>query len=204
MSKINIMRKNSLFKAAALVVAIGSMAATQSKAALIVGEISFIGGANLTGPGVPTAATATGIDFNYALVGGGSGDYQVFSSFPGWLTPTNFTDFTFGAVGTVGPAVVVPLWTFVFGGQTYDFSLASISVNALTGSQRLLEGEGIATISGGSFTPTPAHWSLSTSAAETKVVFSSSTNSVPDGGASVALLGISLVGLAGVSRKLRQ
>jgi hypothetical protein len=90
-----------------------------------------------------------------------------------------------------------PLWSV--GGFTFD--LTSSMVTHLP-SFLLVEGTGLLHAPG--FADTPGFWTFSTQGSAAQGVFSwsSSTNSVPDGGATVALLGFALLGLHGVRRKL--
>lgn len=183
-----------MFKTSLLVLAFGAVTMASSQAAYISGEIEFFGVGQLnTGP-----ATATSIDFRVVSTTLAFGDYAPIP----FGAPATFTDFAFGAPGTVGPNAQTPLWTLTQGLTTYWFDLASITINQYVGTQRLLEGDGTAYITG--FDPTPGHWSLSTSGSRASVTFSSATiadTPVPDGGTSVALLGGALLGLAGLQRK---
>jgi hypothetical protein len=168
-----------------------------ARAVAISGDIYFTGIGTLNG----TPATATQITFTNPVDVEqtiSTGNYGGFSS---TTTATFATPFVFGALGTVGPNSVTPLWS-ITDGLTYEFNLANITVNAIVGSQRLLEGTGTATISGGLYDPTPGYWTLSTSGTGASISFSSFT-SVPDGGTTVALLGMALLGVDGLRRKLK-
>jgi len=193
------MKVYHMTKRSVIAMAFGAMTTMTSHAAFISGSIEFTGRATLD----TTAGTATNIAFsNPGSVGVVNGDY---SPIPILIPSVQFgasvffTNFTYGAPGTLGALVVNPLWTLSSGGVTYSFRLDNLTINQYSGTQRLLEGDGMASITG--YTDTPGHWALSTSGQDTTITFSSSTD-VPDGGASVALLGMSLLGLIGGRRVL--
>ncbi|RYD31031.1 MAG: VPDSG-CTERM sorting domain-containing protein [Verrucomicrobiaceae bacterium] len=185
------MNIKNMSKTSLLVLAFGAATMASSQAAYINGEIQFSGVGKLN----KRPATAISIDFRIVSTTLAFDDYAPIP----FGTSTTFTDFAFGAPGTVGPNAQSPFWTLTQGPTTYSFDLASITLNQYIGTQRLLEGDGTAYITG--FDPTPAHWSLSTSGTTGLITFSSATIAVPDGGTSVALLGGSLFGLAGLRRK---
>ncbi len=189
--------------------AVGLFTSSAALAIPITGQILFTGEANLVnnvGPGSPggaTSANADFIDFANPVDVSQNASTGSYSGFNG-STDATFTDFSFGDVGTVGPKVVTPLWTVVFGGVTYSFNLTSITLNTLVGSQRNIEGNGIATISGGIYDASPGHWTLSTSGdGVTAITFSSASTAVPEGGSSLALLGVGLLTVGLVRRKLK-
>jgi hypothetical protein len=183
---------------------------SSANAALISGTIEFFGLGNFEDIGGNTVSPilSTQIDFVPAgnapgvtgTVSAGTGNY---ASIPApFVTNVSFTDFSYGAPGTTGALSVGNLWTLSSGGLDYSFDLSSITINQAVGTQRNLEGDGMAFIKSGGldvFDPTPGHWTLSSSG---RLSFSSST-SVPDGGATVALFGLSLLGLTGVRRFIK-
>lgn len=178
---------------AAAVLALGTSLA--SFAGPISGEIYFAGVGTLDS----TAATATSVTFSpnvtiYDEIS--TGDYSGLAA----GTTATFANFNFGAAGTVGALAVNPLWSFIDGGKSYSFSLLSLTLNEISGSQRNLEGWGVASITG--FDDTHGFWSMSTSGRTTNVSFSS-YSSVPDGGATAVLLSLGLVGMGFVSRRNR-
>ncbi len=183
------MKLKTMSKVGAAFVALFAISSA-AQAAYINGSINFSGVATLDN--VP--ATATSVTFtNPVTVDLTSGDYAGLEVAPGTAT---FYNFAFGAVGTTGPNAVAPLWV-VAGG--WNFNLTAITLNAMSGTQRNLEGIGFA--NGPGFSSTPGFWTLSTSGTASKVTFSSFTNAVPDGGTTVGLLGLALVGLHGARRK---
>jgi hypothetical protein len=105
---------------------------------------------------------------------------------------------------TFNPSTPTPgLWSV--GGFTFD--LLSATVVTQTASILAIEGSGI--VSGNGFEPTAMDWSFTTQSAggRTRTTFSFSGNgntvSAPEGGSAVALLGITLIGIEVLRRKLR-
>lgn len=191
------MKTNLLSKTAAFAVAFAALATAEVKAVQFAGEINFNGDAALVGG---TAATATGASFSdVSTTNTRTGAYLPIPN----NTPATFNPITFGAVGTTGALAINPLWTLSYLGVTYAFNLSSVQINTYVGTQRLVEGIGTATITG--FDPTPGTFSFSSSGKTSNVSFSASTTAspVPDGGATVALFGLSLLGLTGVRRFIK-
>jgi hypothetical protein len=182
--------------------------ASEARATTISGDIFFTGtGTLMLGAAPSNPANADGIDFSNPVnveEGISTGDYAGLQA----GTQATFTDLmgvaAFGSVGTTGAFAVNPFWTFtdVGGtGLTYTFNLTTVTSNALVGNARVLYGSGIATISGGSYDPTPGVWQLSTSGNQSSISFSSYA-SVPDGGTTAALLGLAILGIGVVRRSL--
>jgi VPDSG-CTERM motif len=130
----------------------------------------------------------------------------------GFSSVTSATgDFGFIAPGT--QATMAQPWIFnpstptnglwSVGGFTFD--LLSSSVVTQNTTTLVIEGTGI--VSGNGFDPTAMNWSFTTQSAggQTRTTFSFSGNgaAVPDGGSAVALLGIVLIGIEVLRRKLR-
>jgi hypothetical protein len=106
-------------------------------------------------------------------------------------------------------APVSPLWSFISGGRTYQFNLTSLTVVSQSNSFLNIAGLGSLTIVGpGGFDPTTGAWSFTISqagggpSADFQFGFQSSNNAIPEGGSALALLGISLVCVEFVRRKL--
>lgn len=120
-----------------------------------------------------------------------------------------------GFVALGDQATMATPWTFLpppggqpalwsVGGFTFDLTSATI----VTQNAMFLNIRGVGTVSGNGFEDTTAHWAFSVQNAGggTGDFFSFSANTagaVPDGGSAVALLGISLVAIEFVRRKLR-
>jgi hypothetical protein len=98
--------------------------------------------------------------------------------------------------GSGGPQA--GLWSV--GGFTFDLASSTI-VTQIPG---FLNLEGVGTITGNGFDPTQAQFTLTVTTLGSQRVFGAITNTVPDGGAAVALLGLALIGIEAVRRKLRR
>lgn len=172
--------------------------ASSASAAFISGSIAFSGGFNTT-PTVNDLLNATGLTFSGVTVTSGTqfGDY---ASVPNNQAAT-FNPLTFSP-----PTVGVQLWTFTIGATTYSFDIGSMGVMGPGpapfggGTSLALGGHGTAYITG--FDPTPGRWQVTANQNRQSLSFSSGAD-VPDGGTSIALLGASLLGLAGLRRKFR-
>ena len=100
------------------------------------------------------------------------------------------------------PSTATPgLWSVA--GFTFDLTSSTIVMQTGT----FLNITGVGTVSGNGFTATAARWAFTVQNAGGGTgdffSFSANTASVPDGGSAVALLGISLVAIEFVRRKLR-
>jgi hypothetical protein len=99
------------------------------------------------------------------------------------------------------------LWTVTSGPNTFSFDLASSTI--VSQSATFLNITGPGTIHGTGFMDTPGVWSFTSTNAsgqnKTDFTFTTDTSaSAPDGGATVALLGLALTGLEGLRRLLRR
>ena len=156
----------------------------------IEGAITFSGGATLDTGNANTAHAVT--SFKNTLVQSVSGDFDTFIND---LDPA-----TFSASWVFDPSTPTPsLWTA--GGFT--FALLTSTIDMRSGGTLSVKGTG--TISGNSFDPTFGTWSFTTQnpSANGTFSFSASGLSVPDGGSAVALLGLALMGIEVLRRKLR-
>lgn len=131
--------------------------------------------------------------------------------------PVVWQDFTFGATG---PQDVTPLWTFVnlLKGWTYSFSLESISSitrssDPIFGDELSIKGLGKVSITGpgSTFDTTVANWTFNvTDSSGGGQVFEFAFNDsntaipspVPDGGASLVLLGTAFAAISAIRRKV--
>jgi hypothetical protein len=156
----------------------------------IQGNITFSGGSTLDTGNANTAHSVT--SFVNTVVQSVSGD---FDSFINPLDPA-----TFSAPWVFDPSTPTSaLWTV--GGFTFDLLTSAIVMRS--GGFLIVSGTG--TISGNGFDPTPGTWSFTTQnpSADGLFSFSGSGLAVPDGGAAVALLGLALIGMEVLSRKLK-
>ena len=167
--------------------------AFQAQAAQITGTIDIVA----SGSHVVLDKTANTVDFvddnalpGNALVSNGTGDFAAFIG-----SAATYADFTYSPL-----AVVNPIWTLVAGGLSFD--LASITFISEAGTGLVLNGTG--TIHSALHDDTPGTWSFSADTANGGLfTFSSQTAAqVPDGGATAMLLGLGVLGMATLRRKL--
>jgi hypothetical protein len=168
------------------------IATPKAQAVEISGVIQFAGKAVLNGPvGTATGVTswsssAPGLVAGQANVIDASGD---FAALAGTLA-------TFGAPWSFNSGIN-PLWSV--GG--FVFNLTSSAITAQNTSTVSASGSGIVT--GNGFDPTAGTWYFSTQPGSINSAFSFSASSeVPEGGSAVAMLGMGLLGIAGVRKKL--
>ncbi len=182
-----------------------------ANAAQINGTVGFTSAPNSAAGSASLHNGVTTIHFNNPmLVNFGSGDYTGTES-----SATTFTDFSFSGSGTSATltgGAVVPEWTFMSGGKTYSFDLLNLMSGTFTpnvghGLNALsLQGEGVAHITG--FQDTMATFSLQgTGTRFTFTILQSSntalpSNGVPEGGSALSLLGLGLVAVEALRRKL--
>jgi VPDSG-CTERM motif len=154
----------------------------------IQGNITFSGGSTLDTGNANTAHAVT--SFVNTLVQSVSGDFDTF------INPLDPA--TFSASWVFDPSTPTSaLWTV--GGFTFDLLTSTIDMRS--GGTLSIKGTG--TISGNSFDPTLGTWSFTTQNPSANGIFSFSASglAVPDGGATVTLLGLALVGVEVVRRK---
>src|ERR1035437_1903141 len=169
----------------------------------ITGSIGFSGVGVTYDTG--SAATANAVtSWISPVVSGGSGSFPA----PSLFAVANGTAVTF-APGTWNFNTVSTINNFwAVGGFTFNLLSSYVltqggtpGVNAFV----IVNGTGI--VSGNGYTPTQMSWGFSSQdpssgANPTSWSFSASANSVPDGGATVMLLGIALSGVALLRKKL--
>lgn len=172
----------------------------QAGATPINGSLGFFATANSSGSvssGTSTITFGNPVETSIAM-----GDY---SGVPA-LTMTNFASISWTGSGTsaVLTSSNTPEWTFTVAGITYSFDLLSLSSASLDANAVSLHGMGTAHITGKDDT-------ISSFAVEgtggnfTFTIVQASNSSagvVPDSGSAVALLGLGLLGLEVVRRKL--
>ncbi len=169
----------------------------------ITGTIGFSGLATFN---TNSLATATQV-INFQPFSGGPNNSATVTnatgSFATTVTPGSLASFP--NIYTFSPSVAVtPLWTV--GGFT--FNLTSSTIVLQTSTNLVIQGMGILTGPAG-FDPTPGVWAFSTQQAngQNAANFSFSANTagvgvgVPEGGSTVALLGVALLGVVGLRRK---
>jgi hypothetical protein len=128
----------------------------------------------------------------------------------GTFAGTSGASVTWSGFSWPSNVLVAPLWTFTSGANTYSFDLANVSVFSQSNSFLNLMGSGTFHVTG--FDDTPGLWSFTISNpgggahANFDFTFANSqtaTGGVPDGGMTVALLGLALVGVEVLRRKLK-
>jgi hypothetical protein len=185
----------------------------QAQATPINGTINFSGSVTLSKN--PAMMTSSLVFTGPAFTTLATGDYA--SVTPGTSTNGSFTNFTFNdiSLAITSPATPFVEWSFVFGGKTYQFLLDSplSSGNVTLGHggpnpspwSFAVSGTGTATATG--FDDTFGTFTLSGTGTGAHLTFAGSFSAlgvtVPDGGATVALLGIALVGVEVLRRKLK-
>lgn len=183
------MKLNKILKIGALLGTAFAMTSV-ANAAFISGGISLAGGYTVD---TLDLNTANGFTSFSTFTTGVSGDFAPI----GTLTAITQNPFSFDPFPGAG---VNPLWTYTSGPKTYSFNLSSpIFMDQPGDSTLTLKGTGMMNITG--FTSTPGTWTFTANQAGSTFSFSSSNAAVPDGGTTVALLGLSLLGLHGVRRK---
>ncbi len=176
--------------AAPLVVGISALLSQNASAIPITGEVSFAGSYTINNPNLALATAFTsfsGVTVSLAP----TGDYAGLAGSAVTMTPFTFDPFPAGGI--------VPLWSIV-GSPGTTFDLLALNVAFESPTALLLTGTGIARKTGRD--NTPGTWILSANTLGTTFSFSSTNSSIPDGGTTVALLGMGLVGVEGLRRKL--
>ena len=164
----------------------------QAQANPVYGVITFAGGVTLDTASVNDANQVTGWldgDGNMPTVESVSGNLDLFVN--AGDTATFAYPWTFGSG-------VVALW------QVDGFTFDLIASNIVFQGSGFLSVSGTGIITGNGFDPTTVSWSFTTQddASDGVFSFSGANQAIPDGGATVALLGLSLAGIEGIRRKL--
>ena len=189
---------------AVLGTAVLGLMSQSAQAVPITGSIGFNG----SGFGSQSGNQSTLTFNNPMMVDIRTGDYL---SVPGG-TPANFAPIVWSGSGTSAMLLSnnSPEWTITTGGTTYSFNLLSLTSATMNNGAVSLQGTGIAFISGAiNRDPTFATFSVQgTGNNFTFEIIQSSTTTnpnqrVPDGGSAIALLGMGVMGLEVLRRKLR-
>lgn len=146
----------------------------------------------------PNLAGATGLDFqpgpNAFVQDTVSGDFA--AEFPGTAT---FNDFNFGGAAD-------PLWSLTSGNFSFALDTSAKTVYMVAGIT-FLNISGTGTVTGAGFEPTPGEFSFTISSSRPERVnfgWQSTMTAIPipDAGSTSILLGIGLLGAAGLRRKV--
>jgi len=159
----------------------------QAQAVPITGAITFAGGATLDSVTVNTATQVTG-----------------------WVDPTvQSVSGSFAGVGVGDSVMFIASWSFNSGPialfwQVDGFTFNLIASHIVSQGGGFLNVSGTGTITGPGFDATFGTWTFTSQDDGAGGVFSWSggSQSLPDGGATVALLGLALAGIEGIRRKL--
>jgi VPDSG-CTERM motif len=183
-------------------IAIGLLGAAfipQAGAAEVTGKIDF--GVGTVTYDTTSLATATQVStWTNAHVTLATGDFATFQV----TTPGSPGDaVTLAMPWIFNPSTATsPLWSV----DNFSFALASSTIN--TQNANFLNISGPGTITGNGFDPTPGIWSFTSTDAsggpQNSFTFTTDTSAVPDGGTTVALLGLALTGLEGARRMFRR
>jgi hypothetical protein len=173
-------------------------AATSVQALPISGTISMGGELNLNTSDLSTATSVSSWPLVYVVADSGSfGSVSTFSMVNMASTPWVFSP---------QPGIALNnLWNV--GGFQFDFASDTVSQSGT-----FIDITGTGTMSGNGYDPTSFNWNLSleqpTTTGPSEFTFSAAAgasaggNSVPDGGLTVAFLGLALAGVEGLRRKL--
>ena len=165
--------------------------ASNAFAVPISGSINFSGSSSYLGGTTPSDATGIHFDEGFTLKGG-TGDYAAVPKF----TDVTFQDFYFNPTLSTP---VDPLWSFNYGGKTYDFIMNNVSYYVSPdGSSLTLSGSGVLQISG--LEDTFGTWNFTTQGSNAIGSFSATSAPVPEPG-TLLLLGSGLVGMFSYGRR---
>lgn len=178
---------------------------TAVQAIPISGTIEMGGEANLNTSDMGSATSITSWPLVYVVTDSGA-----FSSIPGLPTFTTVNMNSAAWVFAPAPGVALNnLWNV--GGFQFNFQSDTVSQSA-TALTIIGFGTIVSTVNGSGLDPTAFEWELSaetpTTGGNVQFTFSataepnSNGNAVPDGGITVAFLGLALAGLEGLRRKL--
>lgn len=187
--------KNTLLLTAVL--AAGSIASVQALPSLT-GSLEFgsFSPATLTG-GAGTLSTATGISFfNVPLLGAAAvntGATDDFASLAG--STAEFYDFTFNPL----PGTGADIWFIP--SASVGFHLDSVVIDQQNTSGIALRGIGVVTAPGYAPTAGTFFFSMQGQDGDQSFSFSAGNTAVPDAGSSMALLGLTILGLGAFSRR---
>jgi hypothetical protein len=180
-------KKSFLLSTALALTASLFLSSTTTNAVEITGGISFAGGYT---PDNNDLTAATKVTFGPTVVMDSNGDFTL----PMFTLVTMANYLEWDPSFTVSPAN--PLWSV--GGFTFD--LTSLAVTAESANSITLNGLGV--VKHANFDDTDGNWVATFNTSGNTFSWSASSSSVPDGGTSVALLGIAVVGTGLLRRRL--
>ncbi len=184
-----------------------AMMTESAQAIPINGSIGFNG----SGFGSTSGGTSTLTFNNPMVVDIRQGDYGAAGANVPAGTPVNFAPISWTGQGT--NAVLTPgpqlEWQFTANGTTFSFTLVSLSAATLSNGAVSLQGNGILTMSG-AFNRDPTNGTFSVQGTGNNFTFTivqasnTGIGPVPEGGSAIALLGMGVMGLEVLRRKLRK
>jgi hypothetical protein len=177
-----------------LVLALTATMALSAGATMITGDISFSGSTSFDNVNLNYATRITSFSNSVVSAAGGTGDYASVTG------GTNAAFTTFGFRSPNETTGTFQLWTLTDGTYTYSLYATSIVVSFSNSSNIVIEGSGIAYITG--YDDTPGTWSISANSAGITASFSSSATAVPEP-ATILLFGLGIAGLAIFGRRKR-
>ena len=180
-----------MIKALSLILAVAGLTTITARAVPIVGSIGFTGQYTANGLTGSDLSTATSMSINSVSVDTSSGDLA------GATSPLSFAS-PIGVNGN-GPAIG-QLWSVTVGSDVYVFNVTSS--NQVFTSPQTLVLQGLGTMTGGMKDATVGTWQLSFGVSGQSFTWQSTSANVPDGGFTVSMFGLALVGCAGIRRKL--
>jgi hypothetical protein len=176
-----------------------SLLSASAHAVSISGAIAFGGEFTQNGGTQGNLLTATSFSITSVVVISDSGTFNNATN-PTYLSPIAYNGTSFNGNPT--------LWTITAGGSNFSFVVNTWAKITDTADTQVFQGTGTADDAGALFDATPGEWQLSlgSSAVDGQVAFSwQSTTAVggrvPDGGSTVALLGVTLAAFALVRRR---
>lgn len=193
-----------LFAAAAMLVVSCCLSAPEAfaQAGFITGKVNFNGAATLDSTNLATATRVVSWS-DTETTGGNTG------SFSG---VTNNVPVTFFAPWNFNSGPIMNFWSFNSPGGNFRFDLTASTISSQNSMFLTVSGTGFirgTNSMGDSFTPTAGNWAFtiqdSSSGGGATFTFSFSADTsavVPEGGSALALLGIGLVAVEAIRRKL--
>lgn len=177
------------------VLAIGLASCVLVQATPITGNISFSGNAQLSPASAGTATEVT--KWSGTVVEAGDGAFAGIAT--GTAATFTSTPWSFNTA--------IPMANFwQVGGFSFELLSSSIAFQLNAGKASFVDVTGVGIVTAAGYTATEGTWNFTTQnpgVGKKNPVFSfSAASAVPDGGATLALLGFALVGVEGLRRKL--
>ena len=165
--------------------------------------VPVTGNVRFAGTTIVNPARTTFVSFSSVFVQQGplaaSGDFAGSQGSPVQMTGFQYNPFT---------APVTPLWSFMFNGTNFSFDLLTSTTLMNTPNFISIQGTGILFASGAlNRDPTPGIFTLTATNTDGGFDFGFASDTqaaaaIPEGGSALALLGIALVGVEALRRKL--